>query len=533
MTEYARMLEPEYPRITTAMITDIPGITASGLRTYVTNHIPYLSFGPNYIESFPDRGDRVGGIIQEQGDHIFYWKNDLRDTAKVLVWTAGRGYSLFHGIADAVKQKQWEKRLSDYCNELLAKNYPYPIVQLRYTQRSDNGPVDTSLCQFVENWNMTFETPKLHIASLPELFSVFEKQFGDQIPTYTGEITPYWEDGAYSTAVEESQTRNVALQTIALEAYLTKMGKLDRHKKELYVLHRNIVLFEEHTWGAWCSISDPEIPFTTEQWKYKKAFADSALNQYTRLAKEVGFRYQPKRNRAKNHLSVTDFQIDKVSGGLKEIWVGNKNIASTNGPYFFFEPIYMLGINPMQENLPSSVKILEEKNTNKIKSARVSMALPSIHDLIITYHLDKKTSILKCRYAFEKAEEKQKESMHIALPFSFSNPTVAYRSGNHFITANKDQLPGSNKDFLCTENSLQVSENSLTVNIFCPSFNLYETGSIIDENQNQGTKVWKKETGALNNIFLYVLNNYWHTNFKAYQNGRFEFEIELSVSGHR
>jgi hypothetical protein len=39
---------------------------------------------------------------------------------------------------------------------------------------------------------------------------------------------------------------------------------------------RNVLLYSEHTWGAHCSITKPDDPFTTEQWATKKAFADEA-----------------------------------------------------------------------------------------------------------------------------------------------------------------------------------------------------------------------------------------------------------------
>ena len=71
--EYAKQLEQRFGfKILNAMITDIPGITYSGLKSYVDNDIPYLSLGPNYVETQADKGDRVGAVIKEQGDQIFY-----------------------------------------------------------------------------------------------------------------------------------------------------------------------------------------------------------------------------------------------------------------------------------------------------------------------------------------------------------------------------------------------------------------------------------------------------------------------------
>jgi hypothetical protein len=41
-------------------------------------------------------------------------------------------------------------------------------------------------------------------------------------------------------------------------------------------LWRNILLYDEHTWGAWCSISDPKSEQTVKQWDVKGSFAHQA-----------------------------------------------------------------------------------------------------------------------------------------------------------------------------------------------------------------------------------------------------------------
>jgi alpha-mannosidase len=103
----------------------------------------------------------------------------------------------------------------------------------------------------------------------------FETKYGKQIPTWSGDFTPYWEDGAYSTAKEEGDVRVLSARLSNLIEAAKVLGKpIDPHL--LYRAKRSIVMWHEHTWGAWCSISDPDAHFTTDQWRVKKAFADSA-----------------------------------------------------------------------------------------------------------------------------------------------------------------------------------------------------------------------------------------------------------------
>ena len=526
LVEYAKLNESNFGKIDMAMITDIPGITASGLRNYVRNDISYLSLGPNYVQAFPDHGDRVGGVINQQGDKAFYWKDNIKDKDSLLVWTAGKGYSFFHNIQEQEKKDKWEDRISAYCQELNDKNYPFEMIQLRYTKKSDNGPVDTNLCAFVENWNQLYKYPKLQISSVPTLFQEFEKKYGQKLETVTGEISPYWEDGAYSTAIEEANLRILVKKTIALEKQLKKKKTDKKYSTEIYKLHRSIVLFQEHTWGAWCSISDPELPFTTEQWKYKKAFLDSAQFYYSRLEKESGFVFTQKKIKNKKNTLIHSFQIDPKHGGII-LYDNTNNPISSRDTISLFEPLYSLGINSTTVNRAVFISAKDVSNTKDVKCMEVELSLPSIQNFKLIYTLYKNEGRITCRFIFDKLEEKNKEALHFAFPFN--STSVSYTSGERNITLTKDQLSGSNTDFICTEDQVKMMGEKYTFTINSPAFNLFEIGTLIDETTINGVKVWNQNPTNLEVVYLYVLNNYWHTNYKAYQGGHFDFEVEVIV----
>lgn len=529
--EYAAQLEKQYGfHIRNAMITDIPGITYSSLLSYVNKNIPYLSLGPNYVESLPDKGDRVGSVIREQGDQVFYWKPDLKSAQKLLVWTAGKGYSYFHSIAASERKSAWSSRISAYCAELQQKNYPYDIVQLRYTQHSDNGPVDTNLVDLVEEWNQTYSVPQLVISSVDKLFSEFEQRYAMDIPVRTGEISPYWDDGAYSTAKEEMANRELVLKTIAMEKEAKRNGRFAGNNDLFYRLHRDLIMFHEHTWGSWCSISDPELPFTTEQWAFKKAFLDSAEVKYAHLANKLSFVYRESSNHPEEILHVTDFAVDPVHGGLRECMVGGKNLVSPNDAYLFFEPVYSLGINPSVISRTGQVVVTELESSTQRKVVKVTAILPSLKTLILVYTLDRATGRLTCSCSFDKLKVKEKESLHMSLPFNLTTPSLTYGSSQHEVHYPGDLLPGSNKEFICVEGHAALTgADGFRVVIRCPRVALFEVGAMIDENKTNGVKTWSAEARDPSLLFLYVLNNYWHTNFKAYQDGKVEFEMELSV----
>lgn len=531
LVEYAQQLEITYGiRISNAMITDIPGITFDGLNNYTRNNIPYLSLGPNYVENLPDHGDRVGGVIKETGDQVFYWKPNLNSNDKLLVWTAGKGYSYFHNIQDGEKESKWESRISAYVHQLQSNHYPYDLVQLRYTKNADNGPVDTNLCSFVHAWNERYDSPKLIIGNVDSLYQNFEQQYGEVIPVRTGEISPYWEDGAYSTAIEEMANRKLALQTIALDEYAHKKNVYFSHEDEFYQLHRNIILFHEHTWGSWCSISDPTLFFTTEQWRIKKSFLDSAEQQYTRLCKKLDY-MQPESTNVPSvsKSNITTFEVDLSTGGISKLIVANENLISEIAPYDFMQFIYAKGISPMQYFGPTNINVLEERENDEEKFIQIHFDLMGFERIQVNYTWKKNTNRIEIHVEADKTEEFDKESLHIAFPFKESNWKLNYGDEQHTLVYPNDQLPGSNKEFICVTKQLQLSDNKHKLILRAPLFSLFEVGSIIQEEKVKGAKVWTRENAAVNPLYLYVLNNYWHTNYKASQSGHLSFDVSLEI----
>src|SRR5260370_18191817 len=62
------------------------------------------------------------------------------------------------------------------------------------------------------------------------------------------------------------------------------------------VAWRNVLLYSEHTWGAWNSVSDSENPFVTQQWQVKRQFAVDAENESKKLFEKVLDAYASEKN---------------------------------------------------------------------------------------------------------------------------------------------------------------------------------------------------------------------------------------------
>jgi len=286
ITEYARGLRDSMGLpINTAMMSDVPGMSWSMVEALAKNGVRYFSNGPNYVEGLPDKGDRMGYTLREQGNKAFWWKSSSGKDS-ILFWTCGKGYSSWHGTPPGGIAERGAEKIAAYMNELSAAGYPYSIVQWRYNIVADNGPTDSTIPDFVKKWNEKYVSPKLVLANVSDMFERFEKLYGKKIQVLSGDFTPYWEDGAYSTAKEETDTRLLSEKLLLLQS-IANQKKIAINQEWLYKAKRNIVMFHEHTWGAWCSISKPDDPFTIHQWEYKKGFADSAAYYVNKIESSV------------------------------------------------------------------------------------------------------------------------------------------------------------------------------------------------------------------------------------------------------
>ncbi len=271
LTEHARNIaEICGVELQSAMITDVPGWTWGIIPVLAKSGVSYFSMGTNH-------GHRIGDIIDEWGDRPFYWVSPS-GKEKVLCWIHGKGYSLFHAglnIRD-VDYDLYETRILEYANLLNNKGFPYDIIPLRYSIGSDNGPLDLTLSDFVKDWNERYLSPKLVISTVSRTFAEFEEKYASEIPSVKGDLTAYWEDGAASSAKETAMNRTNAERLVQAQTLWSLNNYNKFAEKDFAKAWEKVMLYDEHTWGAYNSISEPESDFVKQQWEYKQSFVIDA-----------------------------------------------------------------------------------------------------------------------------------------------------------------------------------------------------------------------------------------------------------------
>ncbi len=624
LTDFARKLVKDYglPPLTTGMISDIPGSTWSLVPGLALGGIKYFSSGPNYVPFLPDGGDRIGFTSKGWGDKPFYWVSASGDR-KILFWMAGRGYSWFHGLNQGNLGQSGEEPILEYARELEENGYPYSLVQVRYTVGGDNGPPDPKLSDMVKAWNAKYESPRLVISTSRELFEALEKRHADSIPSFSGDMTPYWEDGAMSSARETVLNQNAKDRLLQAEALWAMLDPAGFPADAAYQGWRQALMYDEHTWGAWNSISAPDAAEVKTQWDYKRAFAleadrisrdilDKALRRGAaappaadtgtgpavavyntsswprtdlvlipaalsqagdrvvdgagrdvrsqrlstgelavlaqdvpafgakRLIIQKGQAWAPAgagaAEAAGNTLANDKLRVivDRASGAISSLVWKERNIELVDGrrdmglnDYF-----YVPGYDPKRAVRNTQPRVTVKERGPLVASLLIESLAPGCKSLAREIRLVQGLDRVMLANSLDKSQVRTKESAHFAFPFQVPDGTIRVDAGWGIVRPGADQLAGACLDYLSVQNWADVSGRDYGVTLAVPDAPLVEPGEITDETRNaSGTRSWRKDWTGGTTLFSYIINNYWHTNYRSDQEGPLTFRYALAPHG--
>ena len=622
--------------IDTAMITDIPGATWSLAPALAQGGVRRFSSGPNYLPWHADGGDRIGTSARVWGDRPFWWISPSGEE-RLLFWMTGRGYSRFHGLNSGRIGAGSVRPILDYLRELSTREHPWSMVQVRYTIGGDNGPPDPDLSAFVRDWNERFASPRLVIATTQSMFDEFERRHGAALPEFRGDLTPYWEDGAASTARETALNRRAASLLVEAAALWSMRRPREYPATEFRAAWREVLLFSEHTWGAAESVSDPDSDASRAQWAWKKERAEEALRRAQALqeaalvtrgaspsidllnptgwrrndlvllppplgantasvtdARDQPLRFQrlaggeilveagelppfagvritlspalpalsaartqpveiadPRRrarpgttaDRARASLDASGgtienatlrARIDGATGAIQSVIL--KGTAGADGVECV-DPsrypglnayLYVAGFDPEQAlGLTTATLRLGEQGP-----LRASLILegeaPGCRLFRAEIRLAAGSEELEIINTLDKLAVRAKESVHFAFPFQVPDGRVEVDLGWGMIEPDRDQLPGSCRDYFCPHDTVRIEGEKAGVVFASLDAPLVEIGAMTDESpRTGGFRRWRERTGPSTTLFSYAMNNAWHTNYKADQEGWIELRYAI------
>jgi hypothetical protein len=596
--------------VSSAMITDVPGYTWGVVPAFAHSGVKYFSIGPN-------GGDRIGHTIAAWGDKPFWWLGpNGRD--RVLVWMTGTGYYRVFSSA---------QNLLNYLGRLDESGYPYDFVQVRHCL-GDNGAPDVNFADTVRQWNETHAYPRLVIATTDEMFRDFEQRYGAQLPTARGDFTPYWEDGAASSALETAMNRASADRLVQAETLFALFNPKAYPAAEFQQAWRNVLLYDEHTWGAHNSISQPDHPFVQSQWAIKRQFAVDADAQSRGLlaaaneargpavpsaavggeptapappgqvqaidvVNTTGCAYPwtlvtvPRElSRAGDRISYTDtnlgsgvsqrlttgelvfrpcvggftshrwhvsadtpaaprdafpaaraqgttltvarsaiaravtLRLDEKTGGIASLIYDDRELVDTHAPTGLNDYFYLPGsdLKKLQRNGPPRISVKERGPL--IASLLVESDAPGCRKLTREYRLHALRNYVEIINTVDKAPVRAKEGVHFGFGFNVPNAVVRMDVPWAVVRPEEDQIPGACKNWFTVQRYVDVSNQDFGVTWLTPDAPLVQIGGLTANLiGSMALRDWITRLEPSQAVYSWAMNNHWHTNYRAEQEG--------------
>lgn len=532
--------------------------------------IKYFSAGLNLT-----RGDSFNQLFHRP----FYWQGP--DGGKVLTWLNNQ-YAQAANLGLLASVETATPRIMGLLSGFDRADYPYDAV-LAFGGVSDNQPLHGNLASVVAEWNKRYEYPKIIFTRGPEFFQHIEKGFAKDIPTISGDGGVYWEDGAGSSAEETAEVRIAKEQLTTAEkiySLLSTLGVAKYPKAEIDAAWKNAILYDEHTWGAHCSISQPEHEQTLHQWNYKKRFATLAEGQteiilsraLSDLAKAVGAKegdavvYNPLSWPVSGMVESLEgeqpFWVENVPAmGCKIVtpekpvnWLARSNafkenrfyrveLAPTGGIKSVFDK--ELGIELVDQTAAQSLNqyiyikgpggrmtdVTDYKMASPVvgwsadqwqtkQTADGSAYLtPKCTTEVILYDNAKRIDFIN---KLEKQETYEKEGGYFAFPFNLNKPEFYVELPNGVVKPKSQMLPGACMQWYCMQDYVAAADDKCAVVWSAIESPLITIGDINRETFKSPLPI---DNGHL---YAYAFNNYWFTNYKASQGGEMEFRYSLT-----
>ena len=567
------------------MISDVPGLTWGIVPALASHGVKYISDGPNASRTM--NGDRIGYVRVQYENNPFWWLSPSGGE-RALYWGAQGGYSFGHHFSSLAEG------LPFLLNRLDEQKYPYDIVQLRWT-KGDNGPPDEGVMPIVRDWNAKYAWPKLVIATTSEAFHAFENRYSAQLPTLRGDMTPYWEDGAGSSARETALNRHTADRLVQAETIWALRQPRAFPADDFAAAWKNAALYSEHTWGAYNSISQPDLAFVKNQWKYKQDYAlnatakshellDKALGEKASAAsasvdvfntaswprtdlvtlpketsgdvvKDERGRPVPSQRLAtgalvflakdvppfgakrfiisvgtpaaggKATVSGTTLVTPALAVRLHEKTGDIVSLIASSKTEFAGGPInkyfYLPGRDTNNVKSSGPAKISIKENGPLVVSLVAESDAPGCHHLAREVRLVDGLDRVEIMDLVDKQAVRTVEGVHFGFEFNVENPVVHINSPGVIGEPEKDQLGGACKNWYSVERWTDISNGKLGVTWSTADAPLMEMGGLTANlpRSQPDPNAFLKTNPPSAKIYSWVMNNHWHTNYRAEQEG--------------
>jgi alpha-mannosidase len=605
--------------VQTAMQNDVNGAGWCLPDFFTQMGIRYLTMGVNKTRS----------ILPFDKPTPFWWESP--SGKRVLACRADH-YHLgnFWHIHDG-KLDTFRPGVEGYLRSLEERNYGFDHIGVQFSgYHTDNSPPSTIACDLVKAWNERYSWPKLRLSTAHEYLAWVEKEKSGELPVHRQAWPDWWTDGFGSAARETAAARETesAMQvSYGLFAIASMLGApidpkaMDRAAR----IQESLLFYQEHTFGAAESISDPLAENSQVQWGEKASYAWTAVKDSNLLREEAFGLVQDFLPRAEVPTVAVLNTLNWARSGLVRVFIDHQ-ILPPDRDFRILDGQQAVLAQPMERRAegtywalwvrevpPLGYKILRietsdqprAKETAPADSATLENAfykltvdsqrgavtslvdketgaelvdgqaawglgqliyetMPAKRDmkpevfkraswsnvvikpgaagpvwqsLILTGQLDgcatnngarvevrlyQAEKRIELHFTLRKLPVPSPESVYVAFPWHSQDWQMLYEAQGGCVVPGKDQIPGSSSDWQTLQSFLRIQGSQGQIILGSEQAPLVQLGDF-----NLGK--WQPVTQvARPQVYSWVMNNYWFTNFRTEQEGEFRWHYYLT-----
>jgi hypothetical protein len=220
-----------------------------------------------------------------------------------------------------------------------------------------------------------------------------------------------------------------------------------------------------------------------------------------------------------------------------------RELVDQKSPYKFGGYLYVTGGDDYPQNSlyrfgaglnPPTLTIHPAQSGRLVRAKRTSLGIvismrststntPSIDTEIL---LPSTQKLILLTYRLHKDRVLTREGAYMAFPFAVDDPQFTYGSQTGWVNPARDELPGGSREWYLPTTWAAVYNSQVTGAVVPLEAPLMNFGDIV-------RGAWPSEFKPKSStIFSWLVNNYWGTNFPAWQGGDFTFRYAITSDAH-
>jgi alpha-mannosidase len=172
--------------------------------------------------------------------------------------------------------------------------------------------------------------------------------------------------------------------------------------------------------------------------------------------------------------------------------------------------------------LPQSGRLVSQHRGPVFQEMTIETSLPKCPKITQTVRIYDQVKVVDIIDVFTKEEETQPEGIYVRFPFDVPDPEFRVQIADATMRPEKDQLPYSCRDFYSIQHWINIAGKGYGIAV-AP----IEAPLVLCSGLHVGK--WADHIAFDNgHVYSWVMNNYWYTNFCAFQTGEIPSRYRLT-----